>query len=333
MIKVSVILPFFNARSTLNRALSSIADQTLGDFECILVNNNSNDASRDIAEEWIKNDDRFKLIDEKRQGVVFASNAGTDLAKGKYICRMDADDWAYPDRLEMQAKFLDENPRIGVVSGQVDYVGHHENTQGFQRYVDLINSIQNEQQISLRRFIESPIINPSAMWRREVGEKEGMYRNGPFPEDYELWLRWLDAGVRMYKIPDKVIQWHDSDSRLTRTDRRYSDKAFYEIKTKYLARWLQNHNPHHPDVAIWGASRISRLRARLLEKEGVRISCYIDISGKRKLDKPVINYKEIPKPGAMFVLTYIRQANAREEIIRFLEEKGYEEGVDFLLVS
>ncbi len=333
MIEVSVILPFYNAEETLERAISSIADQTFKHFECILVDNNSTDGSRGIAESWQKKDSRFKLISEKKQGVVFASNAGSAIAEGHYIGRMDSDDWSFPGRLEKQVNFLDDNLEYGVVAGLVEYVGHHENTLGFARYVDLINSIQSYQQISNRRFIESPIVNPSAMWRREVAEKLGMYRNGAFPEDYELWLRWLGAGVKMHKIPEYVLKWHDSDSRLTRTDRRYSDKAFYEIKTKYLADWLRENNSHHPHVAVWGASRISRLRARLLEKHGINISCYIDITGKRKLDREVINYKEVPSPKEIFILTYIRQANARKEIQDFLENRGYVEGKNYLLVS
>jgi len=330
---VTIILPFYNAEKTLDRAISSIAEQTYQNFECILINNNSKDSGTKIAEDWQKKDSRFIVICEKEQGVVFASNAGSVIAKGKYICRMDADDWCFPDRLERQVRFLEENPDFGVVAGLVEYVGHHDNTQGFSRYVDLINSIQSYQQISNRRFIESPVVNPSAMWRREVADNLGMYRDGNFPEDYELWLRWLGAGIKMCKIPEYVLKWHDSDSRLTRTDRRYSDKAFYEIKTKYLAKWLKENNPYHPNVVVWGASRISRLRARPLEKYGIHISSYIDITGKRKLDREVINYKETPSAGKMFILTYIRQANARVEIQEFLEEKGYVEGENYLLVS
>ncbi len=255
------------------------------------------------------------------------------IAKGEYICRMDADDVSLPERLAAQSDFLDNNLQFGVVSGLVEYIGHRKGTIGFQRYVDMVNSIQSYREIFIRRFIESPIVNPSAMWRKEIVEKYGFYREGDFPEDYELWLRWLDSGVKIQKLPFNVLEWHDSDNRLTRTDKRYRDKAFYSIKTRYLAKWLKQNNPLHPHVAIWGASRISRIRARELESYGINISYYIDISLKRNLDKKVINYKYIPEPGKAFVLTYIRQANAREEIREYLESKGYREGENFLLIS
>ena len=94
--KVSVILPFFNAEQTLNRAIESIANQSYSNFECILIDNNSTDKSNSIAKEWVTKDNRFILTTEEKQGVVFASNKGFEIAQGKYIARMDADDFASP---------------------------------------------------------------------------------------------------------------------------------------------------------------------------------------------------------------------------------------------
>ena len=331
--EVSVILPFFNADSTLNRAIESIASQSLKSFECILINNNSIDKSVRIAQNWTEKDKRFILIHEKNQGVVFASNAGSDQANGKYIARMDSDDCAYSNRLRLQAEFLDANPDYGAVAGIVKHISHSENTKGFTRYVEWVNSVQSYREILNSRFIESPIVNPSTMWRKEVAEKWGMYKQGDFPEDYEMWLRWLNKGVKIKKLGETVLKWFDSDTRLTRTQSIYSDSAFYRIKTKYLALWLEKNNPFHPRIAIWGASRISRRRARLLIPYGIEIECYIDIKRNRQLDREVVFYKKIPPPDKIFILTYIKQMNARDEIQNFLHSRGYQEGLNYLLVS
>lgn len=331
--KVSVILPFFNAGPTLNRAIESIASQSLKSFECILINNNSTDKSVEIAKNQIETDKRFILIHEKTQGVMFASNAGSEQARGKYIARMDSDDYAYSNRLKLQAGFLDANPEYGAIAGLVKYISHSENTKGFARYVDWVNSVQTYREILNNRFIESPIVNPSAMWRKEIAEKYGMYKSGDFPEDYEMWLRWLSKGVKIKKLGETVLKWHDSDTRLTRTQSIYSDSAFYRIKTKYLAIWLEKNNPFHPRIVVWGASRISRRRARLLKQYGIEIECYIDIKRNRQLDKEVVYYNEIPHPDKIFILTYIKQMNARDEIQNFLHSRGYKEGLNYLLVS
>ena len=331
--QISIILPFYNAESTLSRALDSIAQQSLQDFECIVVDNRSTDGSSAIARNYCQKNDRFRIIEESRRGVVFAHNAGMALSQGRYIARMDADDWMFPDRLKQQFKYLENNPDIDVVAGQAEYIPHKAKADGFMRYVDWSNSITESGDILLKQFMESPVINPTAMWRRTASDKFGSYRHGDFPEDYELWLRWLNNGVKIYKLPIPVIKWFDSAKRLTRTDLRYSDQAFFKIKTSYLAQWLKKFNPHHPHVSVWGASRISRNRARILEFNGIIIQSYIDITTKRQLDHDVIHYKDLPNADEIFILVYLKQVNMRSETVRFLINHGYLEGKNYLLVS
>lgn len=331
--KISVILPFFNAEMTLKRAVDSILQQDFENFELILVDNNSADNSREIAEILSSQENRIILTSEEKQGVMHASNRGSDLARGEYISRMDADDWAFPGKLGIQSKFLDEHPEFGAVAGLVEHIPHSLHTEGFSRYVEWSNSVQTYSDIYNRRFIEAPIVNPTVMWRRSVATALGMYREGDFPEDYEMWLRWLDAGVKIMKLPELVLKWHDSDTRLTRTDTIYSDASFYRIKTEYLAKWLEKNNPFHPYVSIWGASRISRRRARLLEPYGIKYQCFIDTRRGRQFGEELIYYEELPEAGEMFILTYIKQINNRIKIMKFLESKGYVEGESYLLIS
>jgi glycosyltransferase involved in cell wall biosynthesis len=331
--KVSVVLPFYNAAKTLSRSLESISSQDLTDFECLMVDNNSTDGSREIAEGQERYDSRFRLIEEKQQGVMFASNRGCELARGVYIARMDADDVARPHRLSLQCEFLDNHPDFGAVAGLANHVGDPVKTVGFRRFVEWSNSIVSYEEIFNNRFIEAPIVNPTAMWRRETMEQNGLYLPGDFPEDYEMWLRWLDRGVKIAKVPEVVLDWHDSEGRLTRTHPIYSDRAFFEIKSSYLAKWLFEKNPFHPEVAIWGASRISRRRARMLEQHGIRISTYIDTREGRQIEKEVTYYENLPFAGSLFILTYIKQMDNREKIQEFLEGHGYVEGKDYLLVS
>lgn len=331
--KVSVVLPFYNASKTFNAALRSIAEQEFRDFECVMVDNNSRDGSRVIAKDWERRYPEFTLVEERRQGVMFASNRGCEVARGRYIARMDADDVARPNRFRLQVDFLDANPDYGAVAGLVDHVGDPETTGGFLRFVEWSNSVISYEDIYKRRFIEAPIVNPTAMWRRETMDRFGLYLSGDFPEDYEMWLRWLHKGVKIAKVPEVVLDWHDSEERLTRTHPIYSDRAFYEIKSRYLARWLKEHNPYHPKVAVWGASRISRRRARILEQQGVRIEAYIDTKRSRQMGKELVYFEDLPEAGSLFILTYIRQMDNREKIQAFLEERGYVEGKNYLLVS
>lgn len=331
--KVSVILPFYNAEKTINRAIKSIAEQSYYNFECILIDNNSTDKSSIIAREWARRDSRFILITEKKQGVVFASNRGAEFSTGKYIARMDADDFSFPERLQVQIKFLDNNPTYGAVFGLVKYIPHSEFTDGFRRYVNWSNSIITYNDIEKKQFVEMPIVNPTAMWRKEVANKLGMYRSGDFPEDYEMWLRWLSQAIKIAKVPTPVLEWYDSNERLTRTNSIYSDESFFRIKTKYLSEWLKKCNPFYPDVVVWGASKNSRKRAKHLSDNGIEILYYIDIKPRANLDREVIHYKKIQSSNEIFILVYMKQEDARDEIQSYLKDRGFLEGVNYLLVS
>lgn len=331
--KISVLLPYLNAGETLERAINSICRQDFHDFELVLIDNGSTDGSQQIAGKLSQSDNRIMLTRESRRGVAYATNRGAALASGQYIARMDADDEALPSRLRLQTAYLDDHPECDAVAGLAEHVPHSDLAGGFSRFVEWSNGIRSYEQIYNNRFIELPVVNPTLMWRRAVGEQHGLYRQGNFPEDYEMILRWLGAGVRVVKIPEVILKWYDSDNRLTRTDEAYSDLAFYRIKSSYLAAWLQSRNPFHPDVAVWGASRISRRRVRLLEKQGIHVNCYIDTKKGRQIGKKVIYYQDLPEAGSMMILSYIRQMDNRDRIRAFLQDKGYREGVDFIMVS
>ena len=331
--KISVILPFYNAAGTLARAVKSILEQDCDDYELILVDNNSTDGSREIAKRVASSNSRIRLAEENKQGVAHATNRGFELALGKFIARMDADDTAEPSRLKHQSNYMDQHPDCDAVAGLVEHVPHSDEAAGFSRFVNWSNSIQSYEEIYNNRFIELPVVNPTLMWRRETAQTHGLYRAGDFPEDYEMVLRWLEGGVRIVKIPVVVLRWYDSDTRLTRTDVIYSDRSFYKIKSLYLASWLKKNNPFHPFVSVWGASRISRRRARLLEQHGVQLKNYIDTKRSRQIGSEIIYYKDLPAAGQMFILSYIRQMDNRDRIREFLCGRGYVEGGDFLMIS
>jgi hypothetical protein len=250
---------------------------------------------------------------------------------------MDADDVAYPARLARQAEFLERHPEVGVVGCLVEYGGDRQAWAGYGRHVDWLNSIVAPGDLELNRFVESPLAHPSVMFRRELVARHGVYREGPFPEDYELWLRWLEAGVRLAKVPEVLLTWHDSPQRLSRVDSRYAPEAFYVCKASYLARWLQPRVPPGRPLLVWGAGRLTRRRAELLLAHGVAIAGYVDIDphkiGRRFRGASVISPDALPPPGTAFVLGYVAKVGARELIRSHLRDHGYVEGKDFLMAA
>lgn len=330
-------MPVRDAAATLGAAIDSVRAQTETAWELIAVDDGSTDASPALLRSYEAGDRRIRVAVAPRRGLVAALNAGVAAATAPFIARMDADDIALPERLDRQRRHLESQPSVGLVASRVVFDGDRARGAGYARYVDWTNTLLTDAQIRLARFVESPFAHPSVMFRRGVVDRLGGYVDGDAPEDYELWLRWLDAGVRMEKLPDALVRWRDRPDRLSRRDPRYSADAFDRVRARYLARWLAAHNPHHPAVVIWGAGRTGRRRARTLAAHGVTISAWIDIDPRklgRRVDAAlVIPPDALPAPGRCFVVSYVAAHDARDVIAAHLEQCGYRAGEHYLLAA
>ena len=339
---MSVVLPVHNAAATVARAVASIRAQTLREWELIVIEDGSTDGTREIVRGLAREDPRITVREQPQAGVAAAANAGAAAARGEFIARMDADDESHPERLAAQVAFLTDpaNRAIGVVGSRVAFGGDRAASAGYALHVDWVNALVGPEEISLGRFVESPLVNPSVMFRRELVARHGGCRDGDFPEDYELWLRWLDAGVTMAKVPRVLLTWHDAPTRLTRTDGRYAPEAFFRMKAAWIARWLAAERVETTRrIFAWGAGRHTRKRVSHLTAHGVTIAGYIDVDAKKTgrgiggTGLPVIAPDGLPPPGGIFVLSYVTTRGAREYNRAELVARGYVEGRDFLLCA
>ena len=332
MCSISVILPFYNAEVGLKGAIQSILNQTYQDFELILVNNNSSDKSFEIVSHLAHEDLRIKLVAETKQGVVHAANNGMKAAKGKYIARMDADDIAHPERLKQQFRHLEQNPQVSISTSKVKYKTKEDGLTEFSHFVDWSNQLISTHDIYHNRFVEFPIVNPTLLFRRSIIDKIGYLKNGHFPEDYEWFLRAIDRGYLLEKLPIPLLEWNDSSSRITRTDSRYNSDAFFNVKTNYLAKHLNKIKQTH--VWIWGAGKLAIKRSQLLLNYDIKIHGYIDIkNNKEVVDYPCIHFEDLDINTQTFVIRYVTNRNKRDEIRAFLNSKGYQEGINYIIAG
>lgn len=335
--KVSVTMPCYNCESTVGQAIESILSQSLTDLELVAADDGSTDGTASVLKEYAAKDSRVKPLFLPHQGVVGAANSAIEAASGQYLARMDADDFALTGRIEKQSRLLDENPQVGLTACRVGFGGDREKCAGYAHYVDWINTLVSIDEISLNRFVEFPFANPSIMMRRDLIREHGPFRDGDFPEDYELVLRWLEAGVQMQKVDKELLIWNDPPDRLSRNHPKYTVEAFYRIKSQYLYRWLKQNSATHPKVGVIGSGRTSRKRYQMLEKLGVETSFYVDVD-PRKVGHiingcEVLHRNDVPPAGDTFLLSYVASRGAREEVSGFLEARGYILGKHYLLVS
>lgn len=334
---VSVVLPAYNAARCIGRAVTSILRQDLPDWELIVVDDGSADGTAEAAQAAGRGDARVRLLVVPHGGIVAALNAGLAAARGAVVARMDADDEATPDRLGAQLALLRARPDIGVASCLVEFGGDPIAARGYALHVAWMNGLREPEAIGLNRFIESPLAHPSAMFRRELPARHGGYADTGWPEDYELWLRWMDAGVRFAKVPRVLLRWNDPPGRLSRGDPRYAVGAFYACKCHYLARWIRREVGAGRPVLLCGAGRTTRHRFAALEREGVPLAGFIDADprkvGREVGGRPVLSVSEIPAPGACFIVGGVGTRGEREAIRGMLAARGFREGQDFVMAA
>jgi len=332
MALVSVLLPFRNSAHTLDTAISSIVEQSFDDRELVLIDNASTDESPSIGRRWAGNEPRIRVLHEPRIGIAHALNTGLAHAEGGYIARMDADDISHPERLAKQVAFLDVHPGIGVLGTRTTFASIMPEHRGMRAFVDWQNAILSPNDHYVKRFVDAPLAHPTVMFRRELVEQYGGYDTGPLPEDHELWLRWMDAGVRFAKLPDELLTWNDHAHRLSRTHSNYSVDAFFSTKVKWLAKWLKPRLNGRP-VIIAGTSVLCQERAALLETEGIAVHAFTDVKGSGVPGRSFIPHLELPATGEAFVVSFISQRGAGDRIAAFLSSRGLVEGVDFVLAA
>ena len=330
MPRVSVLLPVRNAATTLPAALDSLRDQSLSDWELVAVDDGSSDTTPDLLHHAATRDARIRLLSTPPRGIAAALITGTAACRAPLIARFDADDLMHPDRLHLQATFLDQHPDVGLVSCGVRYGG---SSPGYAAHVDWLNQLETPELLHLRRFIDAPVAHPSVVFRSHLLTDHGGYQDGPFPEDHELWLRWLEAGVRFAKVPDELLTWNDPPSRLSRTDPRYAPDRFHTMKRPYLLRALRS-VLHGRSLWLWGAGRLARRRFGGLTNHGLPLAGFIDVDPRKTnrtlSDLPIRDYRDLPDPGSSFILSVVHNRGARDLIHAHLTAHGWHEGADFL---
>lgn len=327
---VSVIMPVRDAGGFLAPAVGSILEQTHQELELLLVDDHSQDRAIESLDLC---DPRLKLMRCQGEGVAAAFNTGLQRAQGDLIARMDADDVALPNRLERQLRFMRNHPDVDIAGGCVEIFSDRGVAGGNLYYQEWLNSVRTSGEVRRQLFVESPIPNPTALFRRAALEMLGGYADPPWPEDYDLYLRADAAGMRMAKPDAVVLRWRDHDQRLTRTDSRYAGEAFQRAKAHYLL----NGRINAEGILIWGAGPGGRLMHDLLTAQGAVIEGFVDVHPRRqggtKRGLPVWPIEHAAQWDRGTVLVAVGARGARSEIRAFLDRCGRCEGRDYLFVA
>jgi glycosyltransferase involved in cell wall biosynthesis len=322
-------MPVKNAENTIEQAIKSILSQSYTDFEFIIVNNQSDDNTETIIRSF--SDLRIVHLQQPKPGLARTLNFALEHANGELVARMDADDVSYINRFEQQVKYLDEHPEIGVVSCLVKHQHDGFDQLGYALHVEFINSLVTPQQHYINRFAEAPVAHPSVMFRKNLISRYGGYRDFAGPEDYELWLKWLQQGVQFAKVPQTLLTWQDSAHRLSRISGNYHREKFFMLKAQYFAFWWKNKSSP-TNLWVWGYGPTVFKRSAMLENRGIRVHGFIDVKNRPCSTRKVLSYKDYHR-SLGFVLVYVSDRAGKMKINRYLERIGCVAGQDFYFMT
>ena len=187
---ISVIMPVYNAEKFLRKSLQSILDQSISDFEVIVINDGSTDGSLSIASEIAEVDQRLRVISRENRGIVHSLNEGIELTDSAFIARMDSDDVAYQDRLSKQITVMRDRPECVLNGTQTRLI------DAFDRNIVCFSEPTDHRGIDDRNLQGQTLpCHPTVMMRRAALDKVGYYRKEfELAEDLDLFLRLAEVG-------------------------------------------------------------------------------------------------------------------------------------------
>jgi glycosyltransferase involved in cell wall biosynthesis len=325
--RVSVLLPVRDEEPYLAECLESLSAQTLSDFEVIAVDDGSTDATPEILETHARADFRFRVLSQEPAGVVAASEHARAEARAPLIARMDADDVALPERLELQVAAIEEEG-LAAVGGRVEYFP--DPTEGLRAYADWLNSLVSVEGALRDVWIECPLPGPALTARAELFA----YRDRGWPEDYDLVLRIREGDGRFRNLDALVLRWRDHPRRLTRTGPAYTLAAFRRCKVHFLRRTLLADGRA---AVVWGAGPTGKAFARELLAAGTSLAAFVEVD-PRKLGKQIHGAPVVPVERAAdfpdaLALGAVSGPEGRARVRELAAGLGLEEGKDFVAVA
>ena len=232
-VKVSVVMPVYNAEEYVEECITSVLDQSLQNFEFVIVDDCSSDGTWSIIQEYEENDTRIKAFrNEENLGVVKTRNRAFSKVCGssEYVAIMDSDDVCLSERLEKQVLFLERHEDHGVVGGNTVIINEEGERIGHREYPRTNEEVQRE------LIFRSPFAQPAVMLRRSILRRVGEYNEEyERAQDYELWFRVLSIS-KGANLQEDVLKYRVSESQGKSTALKETLRNTLKIQRRYLLK-------------------------------------------------------------------------------------------------
>jgi len=275
---ISVVLPAYNAAEHLSEAIESIRAQSFTDFELIVVDDGSIDATPRLLRDFAGQDKRIRIVSRPNTGIVGALNDGITAARADLIARMDADDIAVGWRFEKQFAYMQKHPECVLLGAQVVVIDPY----GMALYQSQYPLDHESIDAALMLGKGGTIRHPVAMMRREAIVKSGGYRKQyQWAEDVDLFLRLAEIG-RIANLPDVLLQYRQHCGSVNRTRFQQQADLITQVVREAAARrgvqlpqnWQYEMivpKPPPDQLKEWGWRAIKENKIRVARKHAISV--------------------------------------------------------------
>jgi glycosyltransferase involved in cell wall biosynthesis len=185
-------MPAYNAAATLDASIGSVHAQALGDWELVIVDDGSTDATRAICDRYAAEDPRIRVYSQPNAGAGAAIGAAIERATGEFVVQLGADDELLPEYCSSTAAFIEANPGFDIYASNA----HFLRPDGSRRLCHTDARFARAISLAIDDLLDAPLIYGTAAFRRELFERIGGFRPRFYNEDYDFWLRAMIAGAR-----------------------------------------------------------------------------------------------------------------------------------------
>jgi glycosyltransferase involved in cell wall biosynthesis len=299
-IKVTVLMPVYNAEKYIGDAITSVLEQTFSDFELLIVNDGSTDDTLKIINTF--SDPRIRIIHQENKGVSAALNNGLKRSKAEYIARFDADDICYSHRLEVQYNFLKDHPEYVLVGSASDFIDQN----GEFLFKGMPPALEHEE-LKKMMYETVPFDHPTVMYKRSVAlSLNGYPEEAIHFEDHIFWTFFFDKG-KLCNMEESLIKhrFHPGSATI---DEKWRGSEFREIKYTSIKQGFVS-----PEDA-------EALRSLLLKQDSdqYKEAAYYSMIGKKylwnqykpkearmNLKKAISIMPQKPEPYMLYLLSFL----------------------------
>ncbi len=273
---VSVLIPMFNAESTIESTIRSVLAQTMADFEIVVVDDGSTDNSGQLVNLLAATDHRIRLLRQPtNQGIVAAMNFGLGFCRAPLIARLDADDRWMAHRLSDQVVLFGE--RSDVVLAASGYRKVDESGHVFRQVI----GPRTHAQAFAALLLGNCLVHSAVMYRADAVRSIGGYDPLWFPvEDYDLWIRLLTVG-RFAGAGRVAVDYHSSESGISSVNQAWQEDQRRKRSMAFFSAIVGDHASHSLRLVIENVVQRDPIGV-MMRRDAVRL--FVDVRSNVRVE-------------------------------------------------